>query len=193
MSRPQDQIWIFLVGGTSGPAKRMNAENNFPHSANLRKYRFDASNYVYFITKRRHKMESLDLTNPPYAEILVDVLFWLQANRYIWLLGFVFMPDHIHLILAPREPHTLAQVTKSLFNFSSKKINELRKQDSSVWETEYYEHLLTGRDKMQECLEYIYLNPVRKGFVRKMEDWIYSRKSARFTGRMDWSWYGTIS
>ena len=90
-----------------------------------------------------------------------------MENQRIWLLGFVVMPDHLHLVLAPRAPHQLCTVTQNLFNYTARQINTHLRRQGSLWAEEYYEHLLASREKVQPCLDYIYLNRCAKIWLLK--------------------------
>jgi putative transposase len=173
-----------FVGGVSRPRE----DKALPHSADLRAHRFDASNHVYFIIKRI-RSDAIVLTEEANARLFIDTLFWLVENRRIWLLGFVVMPDHVHLALAPRAPFLLRQVTHSLFGYFVRKVNAGMHRTGPVWEEEYHEHLVTGRGEVHEFLDYIHLNPVRKGLVGDAKEWPFSSLAPRHRSEESWKWY----
>lgn len=163
-------------------------EQRPPHSADLRKHRFDAPGRIYFVTKRVVHDSGVDLAQAPVAAVIIQTLFWLLENRRLWLLGFVVMPDHLHLVLAPRSPHQLRTVTQNLFSYSARQINTQLHRLGSLWAEEYYEHLLASREKVQPCLDYIYLNPVRKKLSVQAADWPFSSLRPEYHERMSWRW-----
>ncbi|TAN37262.1 MAG: XTP/dITP diphosphatase [Verrucomicrobia bacterium] len=160
----------------------------FPHSADLRKHRYDVAGHLYFVTKRRAANAEIDLSQPPIADEIVQSLFWLLEDQRIWLLGFVLMPDHCHFVLAPRPPFSLKQVLHSLFSFSAQKINHLLHRHGAFWMEEFFERHLLNQEETRKCLEYLHLNPVRKGLVQRAEDWRYSSASPGFHDKMSWAW-----
>ena len=163
-------------------------EQPLPHSADLRKHRYDASNRLYFITKRVAPGNGVGLAQAPIAGVIIQTLFWLVENWRLWLLGFVVMPDHLHLVMAPRAPHQLRTVMQNLFSYSARQINTQLRRQGSLWAEEYYEHLLTSREKVQPCLDYIYQNPVRKNLAAQAADWSYSSLRPEYHERMAWRW-----
>jgi REP element-mobilizing transposase RayT len=163
-------------------------EQRLPHSADLRKHRFDAANRIYFVTKRVAQGSSIDLAMPDVAPLIIEPLFWLVENRRIWLLGFVVMPDHLHLVLAPRPPQLLREVMQLFCSFTARQINAHLSHQGSLWSEEYYEHLLASREKVQPCLDYIYLNPVRRNLATQVADWPYSSLRPEYHDRMSWRW-----
>jgi putative transposase len=50
-----------------------------------------------------------------------------------------------------------------------------------LWQPRYYSVEIFSRRKLEEKLQYMHLNPVRKGYVRKASDWKWS--SARWYER----------
>ena len=159
-----------------------------PHSADLRKHRYDAANRIYFVTKRAAHNSGVDLIKIDAAEIIIKTLFWLIENQRVWLLGFVVMPDHFHLVLAPRSPHTLRSVMQLLCSYTARQINTRLHRQGSLWAEEYYEHLLASREKVQPCLDYIYQNPVRKTLATHATDWPFSSLRPEYHERMSWRW-----
>ena len=160
----------------------------FPHSADLRKHRFDAAGHIYFVTKRRATTADIDLSQLPAADEIIRSLFWLLEQQRIWLLGFVLMPDHGHFILAPRPPFSLQQVLHSLFSFSAHEINKRLHRHGTLWMEEFFEHHLRDQAEIRQSLDYVHLNPVRKGFVQRAEDWRYSSAFPEFHDKMSWTW-----
>ena len=160
-----------------------------PHSAALREHRFDASGHIYFVTKRRAAAVPLDLAQPSIADEIVTALKWQTEQAQIWLLGFVIMPDHVHLALAPRQPFLLQQTMHTLWRHTARVINRNQKRTGALWAEEYFEHLLTGHGKIEEVLNYMYQNPVRKGLVVQAADWYYSSQRGEYRQCLAWDWY----
>ena len=160
-----------------------------PHAADLRKHRFDAANRIYFVSKRIAVGCNINLAQSELAPIVIQTLFWLMDHQRLWLLGFVIMPDHLHLVLAPRMPHLLRDVMKSLCSYSARLINEQLRRRGPLWAEEYYEHLLANGDEVQPFIEYIHLNPVRKQLVEQAIDWPFSSARPEYHARMSWRWF----
>jgi REP element-mobilizing transposase RayT len=82
------------------------------------------------------------------------------------------MPNHLHGILnidlgvgAGLKPAQnkvkLSEIIRSFKTFSARKINELRKQPGvSVWQRNYYEHIIRNDKELSETREYIKNNVV---------------------------------
>jgi REP element-mobilizing transposase RayT len=91
---------------------------------------------------------------------------------------FVIMPNHIHGIIflndvgaglkpaptdAPADkPHALPEIIRAFKTFSSRQINELRKTSGiSVWQRNYYDHVIRRDESLAKIREYIETNPLR--------------------------------
>jgi len=110
---------------------------------------------------------------------------WLSegAGRFqVEVHGWVFMTNHVHLLLRPLKEQALSRLMQSLgrryvgfFNYSyarSGTLFEGRFRSSVVQEDRYF---LT-------CLRYIELNPVRAGLVRDPGDFRWSSYRAHAMG-----------
>lgn len=108
------------------------------------------------------------------------------------LFAYVIMNNHMHLIVSSEN---LSKTMQSIKSFTSKQLiesfekrnmtwilNELRinkaayKNESTyqVWQEGYHPQEITSHEMMLQKIEYIHYNPVRRGLVRKPEEWIYS-------------------
>ena len=110
------------------------------------------------------------------------------AERYDFeLTAYVIMPEHIHLVLS--EPRvgliaTVLQVLKQRYSTAMKKVDPafFRRLEQKtahpppcpVWETRYYDFNLTQAATEEEKVHYIHVNPIRRGLVKRIEDWPWS-------------------
>jgi REP element-mobilizing transposase RayT len=93
----------------------------------------------------------------------------------------VVMPDHVHLIFTPLvnecdlEIYSLAQITNAIKGASSHKINRLLGRRGSVWQTESFDHVLRSSESLDEKIDYVLQNPVRRGVVTTVQEyrWLY--------------------
>ena len=82
--------------------------------------------------------------------------------------GYVFMPDHMHMILQGRE--TNANLLKLLNMFKQKTSYNIKNQLNPLfsWQKSYYDHILRSEKELSKHIRYIAENPVRKGLI---DDW----------------------
>ena len=99
-----------------------------------------------------------------------------ERDVRIHLHGVVVMPDHVHMIMVPlRDPwettYALSEIMNSVKGASSHRINKALGRRGTVWQPESFDHVLRSDEKVAEKLDYMCLNPVRRGLVEKPEDY----------------------
>ena len=90
--------------------------------------------------------------------------------------GFVFMPEHVHLLLSEPLIKTLADALHYLKLSSSKTLRSHSVQTSarSFWQERYYDLNIRTYRHFQEKLRYIHRNPVKRGLCAEPGDWKWS-------------------
>src|SRR5207245_9352899 len=112
--------------------------------------------------------------------------------------AYVIMPEHVHLLIQPEEAdYTIARirtalklpVTNKALRFLSRKTPRFLDRLKDVqpngdvhyrfWQRGGgYDRNVIEPHTLQQMIEYIHNNPVRRGLVEKATDWVWS--SARF-------------
>jgi len=95
----------------------------------------------------------------------------------------VVMPDHVHMIFTPlvnreaKEIYSLAQIMGAVKGASSHKINAAMGTKGQIWQAESFDHVLRSSESLDAKVAYILANPVRRGLVRKWEEypWVWRR------------------
>jgi putative transposase len=96
----------------------------------------------------------------------------LERTRELYvfeILGYVVMPDHVHLLVTEPEAKPLSVAIQIL----KQRFSKTRDEDH-VWESRYYDFNIRTEKKRIEKLHYIHHNPVRRQLVEKPEDWKWS-------------------
>jgi REP element-mobilizing transposase RayT len=76
----------------------------------------------------------------------------------------LLMPDHLHAIIAfPREPG----MKKIMENWK----HYLAAHQKIDWQRDFFDHRLRNHYEEQVKVSYILMNPVRRGFCERAEDW----------------------
>ena len=88
----------------------------------------------------------------------------------------VVMPDHVHLLLTPLRdekgwPYSRPIILKTLKGMSARSVNKLEGSSGPIWQEESFDHVLRSQESFEEKLEYLRQNPVRRGLVRRPEDY----------------------
>jgi putative transposase len=140
------------------------------------------------------------LTNDDWREKLARSIDRANDRWKFQLHAFVFMPDHVHLLVYPfaydREPpiDALLKAIKRPFSYRIKQIlvennsrllKRLTVRDGAepavfrFWqEGPGYDRNLNTARSVLAAIDYIHLNPVRRGLCQRAQDWKWS--SARW-------------
>ena len=147
---------------------------------------------IYFLTFTvKHWYYVLDRYNR--WDILADSLKFFQDRRGLKIFGYVFMVNHIHLLI--QSPDAMGSV-RDFKKFTARKILEnIQKTEPSIlklFSTENGAHEFWSKTNMPELIEadkffaqklnYIHDNPVRRNYVEKQEYWHWS--SANSNGKI---------
>jgi putative transposase len=85
------------------------------------------------------------------------------------VIGYVVMPEHVHLLLSEPGKDLLAVGLQALKIAVSK-----RAKERPFWQARYYDFNVFKEAKRVEKLHYMHANPVKRGLVDKPEDWLWS-------------------
>ena len=89
------------------------------------------------------------------------------AERGIAVGRYVIMPDHIHVFVSHNSDGTLSQWVRLLKRHLSGAIEI----PPPHWQKGFFDHLIRSSESGNEKWNYVFLNPVRAGFVHEPEDW----------------------
>jgi putative transposase len=135
--------------------------------------------FISFATWGRRSI----LQSNPLCDLLLSVLRENRAKGRFRVHEFVFMQDHVHLLLTPGPMASLEKVMQFIkggFSFRAKK--ELNFQ-GEIWQKGYDGRRVRDADDYAQHVEYVWMNPVRAGWVERAEEYMYS--SARLKGEVD--------
>jgi putative transposase len=141
-----------------------------------------------------------------HSTLLVDRIEQLRAavrivkTRHPFeIVAWVTLPDHLHAIwqlpqddveFARRWRLIKAAFSRSLPGIERIDTSRLRKGERGIWQRRYWEHLIRDDDDLQRHIDYVHINPVKHGHVRRASDWPYSSVH-RYIGRgqfkVDWA------
>lgn len=131
---------------------------------------------------------------PEFFEVIVESFKYCRREKGLRVHGYVVMPTHVHSILSARDGN-LSDILRDFKRWSSRRLSALLEEKRNVWLLKYFSTAadFAGRGNdykvwqssshpeciysdrfFREKLDYIHMNPVRKGFVAEPEGWLYS-------------------
>ena len=138
---------------------------------------------IFFLTFTVHRWYYLFDRHNRW-DILTDSLKYCQANKGLKIYHYVFMLNHIHLIVRSGDMICFIRDFKTFTSKEIKKnimeteplILKLFKDDEEyhIWQKTNMPEVISNEDFYLTKAQYVEQNPVRKRYVNRAEDWVYS-------------------
>jgi putative transposase len=142
--------------------------------------------FITFSCYRRRPLLGTRRARDQFVQILNEV-----RNRHGFrLIGYVVMPEHVHLLIsegAGKSPSKILQVLKQKV---ARKLLKKRGRvpegqlclpfgeeghgEGHFWQRRFYDFNVWSERKLKEKLEYIHANPVQRKLVKHPKDWPWS-------------------
>lgn len=84
------------------------------------------------------------------------------------------MPDHWHALLGVPPGQLLSHIMDGIKVAAARDINRLHGAHGPLWQPRYFDRVMRTVKEYHETLEYMHLNPVRKGLVGSAAQWSWS-------------------
>ena len=160
--------------------------------------RYYVPHSIVFITQVVHDRQPL-FGDPAAVALLRTLLHTAQEKYPFSMVGYVFLPDHLHMLIKPEPGVTHSEIMHSLKpNFT-----KVYKQARSIvgpehfWQRRYWDHIVRDEDDFGRHLDYIHYNPVKHGYVTRPEEWLDSsychwRQRGAYPAQWGWSLPDTL-
>jgi len=129
---------------------------------------------MYFVTLCLRDRLPL-LSDKKVSEATWNYLKSLFEPKGNWIIGAVFLHDHVHLIIELKKDSNLT-LGKTVMDLKLGLWRAMRRagiKEEKIWQKNYFEHVIRNNDDLVEKLRYMRGNPVKAGLVEKVEDWQY--------------------
>ena len=157
---------------------------------NLKRY-YGAGD-LHFITCSCYRLQPL-LGTARGRDLLLTVLERVRKRYEFVVVGYVVMPEHIHLLISgpqKKNPSTVMQGSQTQLCAAGPGAGETPSQPVSqaslfdhglqhVWQKRFYDFNVWTEHKRIEKLRYMHRNPVKRGLVASPELWRWSSFRAR--------------
>jgi|SRR5580658_252569 putative transposase len=124
---------------------------------------------LHFVTfSCYHRQPNLSL--PPSRDLFLSVIEQVRLRYRFDIIGYVVMPEHVHLLLSKPEHADLSVAIQVLKQTVSRKSSST----AAFWQRRFYDFNVRTEAKRREKLRYMHQNPVTRGLVESPEDWQWS-------------------
>ncbi|GMW00656.1 MAG: transposase [Candidatus Hydrogenedentota bacterium] len=155
------------------------------------RYKFHEQDAAYFLTCTIVEWTPV-FQSRPYFDVIVHSLEFCRREKALRVYAYVIMENHVHLIVAALNPRRVIQAFKG---FTAREIIRLAETDGrtgllkqftaykkrykadstyQVWQEGSHPQRILDDEMLNQKLEYIHNNPVRRGYVDLPEHWRYS-------------------
>ena len=150
-----------------------------------RRYGMGGLHFITFSCYRRKPLLGTNRARDVFLKILAEV-----RDRYDFaLIGYVVMPEHVHLLMSDPTvgtPATVMQVLKQRVSRAMPKrrrtpTGQLRPWDEEpasrekvFWQRRFYDFNVWSEKKRNEKMNYMHFNPVKRGLVEYPKGWDWS-------------------
>jgi len=165
-------------------SRRLDLKCSIPNKHHRRSVRLQGYDYselgAYFVTVCARDRKSVfgfivdgEMRLNRFGEIVRETWEGLPEHYLSIKLGsFIIMPNHIHAVIiitgaglspAPTPAHTpLPEIVQALKSFSTRRCNEISgRSGKSIWQRNYYEHIIRSEDELNQISEYVEANPAQ--------------------------------
>jgi len=116
---------------------------------------------------------------------------WLReaADRYLVdVHAWVFMTNHVHLLVTPRSPDGISRCMQYLGRYYVRRFNYRYQRSGTLFEGRFRSSIVQDRQYLLACQRYIELNPVRAGIASDPAEYAWSSYRAHAFGRRAGLW-----
>jgi putative transposase len=125
------------------------------------------------------------LGTEPARRLLLEILGKVREKYDFALLGYVVMPEHVHLLIGEPtvgNPSTVMQVLKQRVSRAMHRVSRasLGREEVSnrrrepFWQRRFYDFNVWSVKKKNEKMNYMHFNPVKRGLVEHPKEWVWS-------------------
>lgn len=165
-------------------------------------HRFYGARDLHFLTFSCYRRQPL-LNSAARCDLFLQILERVRRRYRLVVLGYVAMPEHVHLLLSEPQRATLSTTIQALkVGFvrcldADRSVPRSRKDGETwgtptkspvnpnrFWQARFYDFTVWTERKRIEKLRYIHRNPVERGLVASPELWRWSS--------FRWYWCGEV-
>jgi putative transposase len=147
--------------------------------------RYYGHEYLHFLTCSCYHRQPW-LATAQRRDLFLQILEEVRLRYAFVVVGYVAMPDHIHLLISEPERGTQSTVMQVLKQRYARQILAKKRtrdpaqsklwpdEPQHVWQHRFYDFHVWSERKRVEKLRYIHGNPVKDGWVQAPEQWPWS-------------------
>jgi putative transposase len=137
----------------------------------------------HHVTQRGNRRQRVFFDDGDYR-LYRDLLAEQCAAARVEVWGYCLMPNHVHLILVPRDRDGLSAALSVVHKRYTRHVNARKGWTGYLWQGRFASFVMS-ESHLVACARYVEMNPVRAGLVDRPRDWPWSSARAHLAGRDD--------
>ncbi|CAN5490222.1 transposase [soil metagenome] len=137
---------------------------------------------TYFFTVNLLQRSDNDLLIR-HIDLLREAIRIVRQAHPFAIHGWVVLPEHMHCVieLPPNDDNFAlrwrlikARFSKSIPNREWRSETRVRRGERGIWQRRYWEHLIRDEKDFAAHMDYVHVNPVKHGLVKRVAEWPHS-------------------
>jgi len=137
----------------------------------------------HHVTQRGNRRQRTFFQDSDY-ELYKQLLAAWCSRRQVAVWAYCLMPNHVHLILTPKDPKGLARAVGEAHRRYTLTVNAREGWRGYLWQGRFASFPMDPTHLMN-AVRYVLLNPVRAGLTKEATDWPHSSARAHLVDSMD--------
>ena len=175
--------------------------------------RIEIEGHLYYLTMVAQDRLPL-FGQPSFVIPLIDSLNYYRHQYDFRLLGYVIMPDHVHLIIWPQGHGSISEIMRDFKKYTAVRLIrqasvegrdawlaafahagvKTGRSKNKVWQDGFWDKIVYTEKFLRQKLNYIHRNPCRTGLVASPGEYPYSSYRNYAVGdnsliEIDMDWY----
>ena len=160
-------------------------------------HRYYGGNHLHYLTTSTYRRARV-FSSERFSRHFVATLGNLRQELGFRIIGYVLMPEHVHLLVWPSDSANPSQIMQKLEGRTARFILKTLRENCEhawckkmlrqfalpasvhdeahyrVWQRRFYDMNIWTEKKKLEKLNYMHQNPVKRGLVKEPGDWPWS-------------------
>lgn len=133
-------------------------------------------NFPHHVTQRGNRRQRVFFSDDDYRHYK-RLLAPAIASSGCKVLAYCLMPNHVHLVIVPRQEDSLRQLFSEAHRRYTRLINFREGWRGHLWQERFHSFVMDER-YLLAAVRYVELNPVKAQLCRSAEDWPWSSARA---------------
>ncbi|MGY6029971.1 REP-associated tyrosine transposase [Phytobacter sp. AG2a] len=134
--------------------------------SSYRRYYVPGGTWFFTVNLRDRQSDLLTC----HIDLLRKAVSYVQRKQTFEIRAWVILPEHMHCIWTlPENDSDYSGRWREIKKVFTKSVGL---QD--VWQPRFWEHTIRDDEDLRHHIDYIYVNPLKHGWVKRVQDWPWS-------------------